>query len=166
MSALENLTKTNLSTGGGGGGGGSGGSGGAAAPPAPRVVAQQVDPLKKYRNMLSAGSVMTVWTKGVGRPCHVLASGDMRSIVWQDPKSKKKLGAMDLRVVHDIQLGMGPGHKKKMLGRKKCNPDCAFSIVGDHHSLNLETSVPAQTKTWTTALTALLTTFKTNPSAL
>ena len=46
-------------------------------------VEAEKDPLSKFRNMLSAGSVLKVWTKGVPKACHVLASPDFRSIVWQ-----------------------------------------------------------------------------------
>lgn len=116
--------------------------------------------------MLSAGSVLNVWTKGKYKPCHVLVSSDWRNIVWQDPKTSKKLGAMDLRSVSSVEAGVRPGHKKKFGMGRKVKPDCAFSVVGDRHNLNLEVMVAAQRKRWVTALSTLLNVFKTNPSAL
>jgi hypothetical protein len=61
--------------------------------------------------MLSAGQVLQVYTKGSPKPCHVLVASDWKSIVWQDPKNGKKIGAMDLRTVSAVHAGVGEGHK-------------------------------------------------------
>lgn len=63
------------------------------------------------RHMLSAGQVLQVYTKGSAKACHVLIAPDWKSIVWQDPKNAKKIGAMDMRTVSAIHAGVGEGHK-------------------------------------------------------
>jgi hypothetical protein len=157
MSALENLSKSAEIT------------AKAAAGPKQRLAEEAAakDPLADVRNMLSAGSILNVWTKGSSKPCHVLISPDWRSIVWQDPKKSKKLGAMDLRSVVQIKEGLGDGHTKRgMMGRKSADEACAFSVVGERTSLDLETTVSLDVKKWVNALTKLHTVFKTNPGAL
>jgi hypothetical protein len=61
--------------------------------------------------MLSAGQVLQVYTKGSAKPCHVLVAPDWKSIVWQDPKNAKKIGALDLRAVGAVHAGVEDGHK-------------------------------------------------------
>lgn len=124
------------------------------------------DPLADHRHMLSAGQVLQVWTKGSPKPCHVLVSSDWRSIVWQDPKNSKKLGAMDLRSVIAVRAGTGSGHKKSMLSRARVDPDCAFSLVGERASLDLEATVRGDALKWVDALTTLLHVFKSKPHLL
>jgi len=136
-----------------------------SAPPPPPPD-KKVDRLKDYRNMLSAGSVLNVWTKGKYKPCHVLVSSDWRNIVWQDPKTSKKLGAMDLRAVAGVEAGVKPGHTKKFGLGRKVKEDCAFSVIGDRHNLDLEVMVAAQRKRWVKALSTLVEVFKTDPAAL
>jgi hypothetical protein len=61
--------------------------------------------------MLSAGQVLQVYTKGTAKACHVLVAPDWKSIVWQDPKNGKKIGALDLRAVGAVHAGVDEGHK-------------------------------------------------------
>lgn len=116
--------------------------------------------------MLSAGQVLQVWTKGSPKPCHVLVSSDWRSVVWQDPKNRKKLGAMDLRSVVAVNTGPGDGHKKRALSRARVDPDCAFSLVGERASLDMEATVKGDAIKWAEALTVLLHVFKSKPHLL
>jgi len=172
MSALENLSNSDALTQVPAGGAGAGAGAGAPRPPPgpppgpPPPPKKAVDPLKDYRNMLSAGSVLNVWTKGKFKPSHVLVSSDWRNIVWQDPKTGKKLGAMDLRSAAEVSEGPAAGHKKRLGLGRKVKPECAFSVVGDRHNLDLEVMVAAQRKRWVKALQTLITVFKTNPDAL
>ena len=150
MNALENLNKSaSLDTQGRG-----------------RAKEDDVDPLKSVRNMLSAGQVLKVWTKGTPKTCHVLASTDFRSMVWQDPKKKTKLGAMDLRSVMQIRAGKGEGHKKKAFSRVAANEELCFSVIGERTSLDCEVTVKPDVKKWVDALNLLLKVYKTNPGAL
>ena len=71
--------------------------------------------------MLSAGQVLNVFSSGSAKPYHVLIAPDFRSIVWQDPKNGKKLGAIDLRTVIGIHAGTNDGHK--------CAPPCFVVFV-------------------------------------
>ena len=128
---------------------------------------KEVDPLAQYRHMLAAGSVLNVWTKGDKRSAHVLVAPDWRSVVWQDPKTGKKLGAMDLRAAVAVRTGLQEGHKKKGMGiGKGADPDLAFSIMGERVSVDMEANVKPDVVKWFKALSALLHVFKTNPAAL
>jgi hypothetical protein len=131
-----------------------------------KVETGPVDPLAEYRHTLSAGKVMKVWVKGSPSAAHVLVSPDFRSIVWQDVKTQKKLGALDLRGVVSIRAGTGDGHKKAMLSTKVVDPDCAFSVVGERNSLDLEAMNPKERNTWVDALSKLHHLYRTNPGAL
>ena len=156
MSALENLARAQET------------SKKTAKGPVKKVEEEVVDPLAEFRHMLSAGSVLTVWTKGSSRTAHVLMSPDYRSIVWQDPKSNAKLGAIDLRSVSNVVAGPQEGHKKSRLalGSRAANPELCFSIVGDRASLDLEGAVKGDVLKWTNALRAVLQVAKSNPSQL
>jgi len=124
------------------------------------------DPLAEVRNMLSAGQVLKVWTKGAPKTAHVLASSDFRSIVWQDSKKKTKLGAMDLRSVMQIRPGLGEGHKKRAFSRQVADEPMCFTVVGERTSLDCEVTVKPEVKKWVDALTLLLTVYKTKPHKL
>ena len=166
MSALENLSKSAEITAkaakasaakkAGGGGGG-----------APAAEARPVDPIADVRHTLSAGKVMKVWTKGSSAAAHVLTSPDFKSVVWQDVKSQKKLGAMDLRTIMAIRPGLGDGHKRTgMMGGKPPEADLCFSVVGDRTSLDIECTNPKEAKAWVDALQRLLTTYRSTPHLL
>ena len=73
---------------------------------------------------------------------------------------------MDLRSVVSVKPELGDGHKKRALSRKKCDPDCAFTVIGERGSLDLETNVKSDVEKWVNAFTELLHVFKTNPSKL
>ena len=106
-----------------------------------------------------------MWVKGTAKPAHVLVAPDFRSIVWQDAKTKDKLGALDLRTVVEVQAAPGPDHKKRLLGRA-IDPEKAISIVGERNTLCLETTNKGQRDEWFDAFQTLLHVFKTDPSAL
>ena len=123
------------------------------------------DPLGSARSKLSAGRVMSVWTKGTSKPAHVLAAPDFRSIVWQDARSKEKMGALDLRSVVEVNAGTGPDHKKRLLGRA-ADPTKCLCIVGERTTLCLEATNKGQAVEWVEAFSQLLRVFKTDPAAL
>lgn len=123
------------------------------------------DPLGAARSKLAAGRVMSVWTKGVPKPAHVLVAPDFRSIVWQDAKTKDKLGALDLRSVVEIRSGPGTDHKKRLMG-KAADPDKCLCIEGERTTLCLETINKGQRAEWVEAFSLLLRVFKTDPTAL
>jgi len=124
-----------------------------------------VDPLKDVRTMLAAGKLMNVWQGGGRNSCHVLISPDFRSIVWQNPGTKAKLGAMDLRTVVGVKKGQGVGHKPRLFGPSPTAENC-FTVQGERSSLDLELAVEREVEDWVEALNLLLHTFKTNPAAL
>ena len=157
MSALENLARAQETT--------------------KKVVAKRkdetkeeapLDPLAEYRHMLSAGSVLNVWAKGSCRSAHVLVSPDYRSVVWQDPKSGAKLGAIDLRSVSSLAMGAQEGHKKGRLqmGGRTAVAELCFSLLGERVSLDMEGMTKGDTKKWSNALRTLLQVAKSNPGQL
>jgi hypothetical protein len=154
MTALESLSKTAKAFG--------------SKAKAKVIAAPEVkeDPLEKHRHLLSAGQVVKVWTKGTPKPAHLLLSQDFRSIVWQDPAGRKKLGALDLGTVVSITKGPSDGHKKKAFSRKTAEPECCFSIRGERTKLDLETSVKPEASQWVTALETLVQVYKTQPDML
>lgn len=153
MSALENLSKSaDITRRAAMSGAGKGAKKAEAAPK---------DPLAEFRHSLSAGKVMKVWVKGSNKPAHVVVSPDWKSIVWQDMKTQKKLGALDLRQVSAIKAGPSEGHKKALLTPKAADPECCFTVVADRASLELETGTSRECKTWVDALTKLLHVFRT-----
>jgi hypothetical protein len=123
------------------------------------------DPLAGVRTKLAAGRVLNVWTKGSAKPAHVLVAPDFRSIVWQDPRTKDKLGAMDLRSVLGVSPGLGPDHKQRFLGRKAEETKC-FCVEGERSTLCLEANNLGQRDEWVEAFGKLYQVFKTNPTAL
>jgi hypothetical protein len=159
MSALENLSKSAEIT-------ARAAKASRAAGGKKKVEAGPVDPLADVRHMLSAGKVMKVWVKGTPTAAHVLVSPDFKSVVWQDVKSQKKLGAMDLRSIIAIRASTGEGHKKGLLSTKTVDPECAFSVVGERASLDLEAMSTKERNGWVDALTRLHTLYRTNPGAL
>jgi hypothetical protein len=162
MSALENLSKSAEIT-------AKAAKASAAKKNAPVVeAARPTDPLADVRLTLSAGKIMKVWTKGSASAAHVLVSPDFKSIVWQDIKSQKKLGALDMRQVVAIRGGVGEGHKKSssILGGKAADAELCFSVVGDRSSLDLECTTTREQKTWVDALQRLLTVYRTTPHLL
>lgn len=116
------------------------------------------DALSEHRGLLKAGKTLKVWTKGSSVAAHVLCSPDFRSIVWQELKApQKKLGAVDLRSIMGVKAGTNEGHKKGMLSMSKpVEPDCAFTIITDRGSLDLEADSARNRDTWIKALTQLL----------
>jgi hypothetical protein len=65
------------------------------------------DPLSDYRNVLKAGKVLRVWTKGAATAAHVLMAADFKSVTWQEIKPpQRKIGAVDLREIREIKDGM------------------------------------------------------------
>ena len=123
------------------------------------------DPLKEVRTMLAAGKLMNVWNGGSKSSCHVLISSDFRSVVWQNPSSKAKQGAMDLRTIVAVKKGTGEGHKPRLFGPTPEAKNC-FTVQGERSSLDLELAVTREVDSWVDALNQLLVTFKTNPAAL
>lgn len=126
------------------------------------------DPLQEYRALLKAGKVLKVWTKGSSQASHVLCSPDFRSIVWQEIKPpQKKLGAIDLRTVTGVRAGTNDGHKKGMLSTSKAvEADCAFTVLTDRGSLDLEANNFKDAENWVKAISLLLKVFRENPQAL
>eukprot|EP01138_Halocafeteria_seosinensis_P014727 gb/GECG01015034.1/.p1 GENE.gb/GECG01015034.1/~~gb/GECG01015034.1/.p1 ORF type:complete len:2451 (+),score=419.39 gb/GECG01015034.1/:1-7353(+) len=127
---------------------------------------REEDPLREYRQLLRSGQIMSVWKKGTPKRAHVLVSPDFRSIIWQDPKTKAKLGAVDLRSVSEIKQGKGPNHKKKLLSRKEVDPTCCLSITAEKFSLDLETGQKTDVPKWVDAFQNLYEVFKTQPDKL
>lgn len=127
-----------------------------------------VDPLGEFRNVLAAGKVLKVWTKGSSVNAHVLAAADFKSIVWQDVGSQRKLGALELKAVLAVKKGCGDGHKKGMLSLmgKAADEDLAFSVIGDRNSLDLEAKSSKERETWFNAFEKLLAVYRTNPEGL
>ena len=84
----------------------------------------------------------------------------MQSIVLKDTKKGTKKGRMmPLNSVAKIELGLGPGNKKRLMG-KKAREDCAFNIVGQHQeTISLTCNQPTDTERWVEALSALLDTY-------
>lgn len=154
MSALENLSRSAEIT-------AKAARSGAAGKAAKKAEAAPKDPLAEFRHSLSAGKVMKVWVKGANKPAHVVVSPDWKSVVWQDMKTQKKLGALDLRQVSTIKAGMSEGHKKALLTPKAADPECCFTVVADRASLELEANSAKECKTWVEALTKLLHVFRT-----
>lgn len=127
-----------------------------------------VDPLGEFRNLLAAGRVFKVWTKGAPKAAHVVMSSDFKSIVWQEVGSQRKLGALELRAVTGVRAGAGTdGHKRALLSMVKAVDNAlAFSVVGDRNSLDLEASSAKEQEQWVKAFEKLLAVFRTNPAAL
>lgn len=140
----------------------------AAAEARAKASASRPDPLRDVRHFLSAGQVVSVWTKGTSKPAHMLISADFRSIVWQEPSgAKKKLGALDLGSVLDVQPEAGKGHNiKRSAFRKAANPECCFTVQGERSQLCVETNIPPDVMTWVESLHALLKVFRTDKSLL
>jgi hypothetical protein len=126
------------------------------------------DPLHEYRSLLKAGKVLKVWVKGSSTAAHVLCSPDFRSIVSQEIKPpQKKLGAVDLRTVTGVREGTNDGHKKALLSTSKpVEADCAFTVLTDRGSLDLEASNPKDRDNFVKAFALLLKIFRESPSAL
>ena len=132
-----------------------------------RPVDCTVDSLGEFRNVLAAGKVFKVWTKGSSRVAHVVVSSDFRSIVWQEVGSTRKLGAIDLKAVLTVKLGSGDGHKRGMLSLGKAVDDgLAFCVVGERNSLDLEAATAKERDTWYNVFTRLLNVYRTNPGGL
>ncbi len=127
-----------------------------------------IDPLKEERHFLSAGQVVTVWTKGASKPAHVLVSGDFRTVVWQESSgSRKKLGAVDLGSVSKIENAPGSGHNlKKSAFKKAANVDCCVTMVCEKTQFCFECSVPTEARRWTKALRSLLDVYRRDKSLL
>jgi hypothetical protein len=86
--------------------------------------------------------------------------------VWQDAKKKTKLGAMDLRSVMQIRAGFGDGHKKRAFSRQVADEAMCLTVIGERTSLDCEVTIKADVKKWVSALTLLLTVYKTKPHKL
>jgi hypothetical protein len=155
MSALEGLTRSKNIT-------------ERAARNKGKVVATKEDALGEFRYLLSAGKIMKVWSGGSSRTAHVLASSDFRSIVWQEVGTTKKLGALELRAVVQVREGIeSRGFKRGMLSMESAaKPEHAFSVVGDHSNLDLETANAKEREKWVAALNRLHQVFKNNPAGL
>ena len=126
-----------------------------------------VDPLGEFRNVLAAGKVLKVWTKGSSRVAHVVAASDFKSIVWQEVGSTRKLGALDLKAVLSVKKGSGEGHKRSMLSiGKSVDEGLAFSVIGERNSLDLEAATAKERETWVNAFDRLLSVYRTNPGGL
>jgi hypothetical protein len=126
------------------------------------------DPLSDYRNVLKAGKVLRVWTKGAATAAHVLMAADFKSVTWQEIKPpQRKIGAVDLREIREIKDGMSIGHNKGLIATgKPCDPECAFSIVSQRLSLDLECNTPKEKDLMISAFSALLKVFRENPTTL
>ena len=118
------------------------------------------DPLKDYRSMFTSGTVVKEWISGKPVDRHLFIPENMQSIVLKDTKKGTKKGRMmPLKSVAKIELGLGPGHKKRLMG-KKAREDCAFNIVGQHQeTISLTCNQPTDTERWVEALSALLDTY-------
>jgi len=127
-----------------------------------------VDPLKDDRHFLSAGQVVSVWTKGAAKPAHVLVSTDFRTIVWQESSgARKKLGAVDLGSVSKIDHVPGAGHNlKKGAFKKAANPDCCVTVQCEKTLLCFECTVPTEARKWSKSLNSLLDVFRRDKSLL
>lgn len=77
------------------------------------------------------GTMVTMWSKGRPRTIHLLASKDMRSLMYK--VSGKSAGALDLRSVQEIVAGMdAKGHKKgRLVLQRAANPDACFAVIGN-----------------------------------
>jgi hypothetical protein len=159
MSALENLSKSHEIT-------MKASKASALKKATTTEAARPVDPLADVRHMLSAGKLMKVWSKGTSSSAHVLVSPDFKSVVWQDVKTQKKLGALDLRQIVAVKAGHGENHKSRMFGSKAAEPEVCLTVMADRTSLDLELTTAKEAKTWVDALTRLHTVFRTNPSAV
>jgi hypothetical protein len=115
------------------------------------------DPLKDYRSMFASGTVVEEWQNGKPAGRIVFIPENMQSIVLKDTKKNTKKGRMmPLKSVAHVEMGLGKGHKKRMMG-KKAREDCAFNIVGQHQEvISLTCSQPSDTERWVTALQKLL----------
>ena len=115
------------------------------------------DPLKDYRSMFASGTVVEEWQNGKPASRIVFVPENMQSIVLKDTKKNTKKGRMmPLKSVAHVEMGLGKGHKKRMMG-KKAREDCAFNIVGQHSEvISLTCSQPSDTERWVTALQKLL----------
>jgi hypothetical protein len=118
------------------------------------------DPLKDFRSMFSSGTVVEEWQNGKPASRVVFVPENIQSIVLKDTKKNTKKGRMmPLKSVAHIEMGLGKGHKKRMMG-KKAREDCAFNIIGQHQEvISLTCSQPADTERWVKALQALLDTY-------
>lgn len=150
--------------------GGKAGGAGAADVAAARATEATVDPLADVRHFLQAGSIVSLWDKGSSRSVHLCLSRDMLSMKWSDPRTKKRLGGIDLRSIAIVEPGMKEGHKRRAISRQsKCEPDCAFSVTvnsADRQAYCFETSSPPYVSKWCGALVKLLEVFKTSPESL
>jgi hypothetical protein len=126
------------------------------------------DPLSEYRNVLKAGKVLRVWSKGAATAAHVLMAADFKSVTWQEIKPpQRKIGAVDLREIREIKDGMSIGHNKGLIATgKPCDPECAFSIVSQRLSLDLECNTPKEKELMISAFQALHKVFRENPTSL
>ena len=131
-----------------------------------KTTTREEDPLCEYRHLLRAGQIMDVWKKGTPKRAHVLVSSDFRSIIWQDPRSKNKLGALDVRSISQVKQGKGPNHKKKLLSRREPDPSRCFSVQGEKFSLDAETSEKTDVPKWVDAFQQLYEVSKTQPDKL
>jgi len=111
------------------------------------------DPLKDYRNLLKAGSLLTEWSNGGPNVKHVCISPDFTALIWKDPKKSGKGNTMPLRDIRLIRDAAGDGHVKL---KKKADPQKAFSVVGRAMTLDFEAPTAAEHKAWVQAMGAVL----------
>lgn len=111
------------------------------------------DPLKDFRNLLKAGSLLTEWSNGGPNIKHLCISPDFTAITWKDPKKSGKQQTMLLRDIRLIRDAAGDGHTKL---KKKADPSKAFSVVGRAMTLDFEAPTAAEHKQWVAALGAVL----------
>jgi len=111
------------------------------------------DPLISYRNLLSAGSLLTEWSNGGPNIKHVCISQDFTALVWKDPKKSGKQQTMVLKDIRLIRDAAGDGHTKM---KKKADPLKSFSVVGRAMTLDFEAPSAAEHKEWVAALGAVL----------
>jgi len=122
------------------------------------------DPLKDHRNLLKTGALFTEWSNGGPHSRHLLVKPDFKAIAWKDPKKTARTeSTVLLRDVRNVRSGLHDGHKNR---RKQADSKKAFSIICRATSIDLEASSQEDRDRWVAALSALVRTYKVEPSWL
>mmetsp|Transcript_28279 Transcript_28279/g.91177 ORF Transcript_28279/g.91177 Transcript_28279/m.91177 type:complete len:314 (+) Transcript_28279:2522-3463(+) len=101
------------------------------------------DPVKKFRDLLTNGSVLKVWDKGKAATRKVAVNADWSSLLLRETAAKNAAiqGRVPFRHVKRAQLGFGQGHLVKSILASKPKPtakeDYCFVLKGHNNGDDL-----------------------------
>lgn len=112
------------------------------------------------RNFLQQGALLQKHSKTAKpRPRHVYVDNELKYLIWKDPKEKllDPRNKMKLYKIKQIEEGRAtPQLQRKKFGKYLAKEECAFAIIGQERTVDLEATNEASRKQWVNALEILV----------